>query len=74
MKKSSVNSYSPTVELPTITKKFIRQFNKRKASKHAESLSAAVPPPSEEKIKQLNSIGQEYPFCVYYKQKSNDPL
>jgi hypothetical protein len=34
----------------------------------------ATPPPSEEMINRLNCIGREYPFCVYYREKKNDPL
>jgi hypothetical protein len=75
MKKSSATVFSPTMELPAITKKFTRHFNPRKVSKHADEKSPnGVPPPSEEMISHLNQIGQEYPFCVYYKQKLNDPL
>lgn len=65
--------YSPAMELPPITKRFTR-FQKRKTTKESVQLSGTVPPPSEETISQLNQIGQEYPFCVYYKQKVNDPL
>lgn len=32
------------------------------------------PPPDEEIIKRLNEIAREYPFCVFYKEKSHDPL
>jgi hypothetical protein len=62
------------MQLPTITKKFIRHI-KRKAEKRPEKLFRSVTPPSEEMIKRLNRIGQEYPFCVYHKQRlMNDPL
>jgi hypothetical protein len=75
MKKSSATVFSPTMELPAITKKFNRHFNPRKVGKHADEKKLnGVPPPSEEVISHLNQIGQEYPFCVYYKQKVNDPL
>jgi hypothetical protein len=74
MKKSSAIAFSPTMELPAITKKFPRHSNRRKVNLQAEKVDSTVPPPSEEVIEQLNRIGQEYPFCVYYKQKGNDPL
>jgi len=74
MKKSSATVFSPTMELPAITKKLTRRIIRRKVSQKAEALLNTVPPPSEETIKQLNRIAQEYPFCVYYKQKVNDPL
>ena len=32
------------------------------------------PPPDEEVIRKLNEIAKEYPFCVFYKEKSHDPL
>jgi len=74
MKKSSATVFSPTMELPAITKKLTRRIIRRKVSQKAEALLNTVPPPSEETIKQLNRIAREYPFCVYYKQKVNDPL
>lgn len=75
MKKSSATIFSPAMELPAITQKFTRRYNRRKASKHADKKSLnLVSPPSEEMISQLNRIGQEYPFCVYYKHRLNDPL
>jgi hypothetical protein len=74
MKKSSVTMFSPTMELPAITKKLTRRIARRKAGRKADLLLNTVPPPSEETIAQLNRIGQEYPFCVYYKHRSNDPL
>lgn len=36
--------------------------------------TSTPPPPSEETINRLNCIGREYPFCVYYREKKNDPL
>lgn len=75
MKKSSVTIYSPTMELPTITKRFTRHFKRTKIRKQeAKKSLSMVQPPSEEMINQLNRIGQEYPFCVYYKHRMNDPL
>jgi hypothetical protein len=75
MKKSSATVFSPAMELPAITKKFTRHFKRTKIRKQADEKSGhQVPPPSDEMISQLNRIGQEYPFCVYYKQKVNDPL
>ena len=75
MKKSSAIVFSPTVELRAITKKFTRHYKNRKVSLEAEKITNTIPPPpSKEVIEQLNRIAQEYPFCVYYKQKVNDPL
>ena len=75
MKKSSATVFSPAMELPAITKKFTRRFNRRNVSTQADEKSLnGVPPPSAEVISHLNRIGQEYPFCVTYKQKMNDPL
>lgn len=75
MKRSSATVFSPTMELPAITKKFTRHFKRAKPGKQMEEKRIlSVPPPSDEKISRLNRIGREYPFCVYYKQKVNDPL
>jgi hypothetical protein len=74
MKKSSATVFSPSMELPAITKKLTHGIVRRKANRKAGSILNTVPPPSEETIRLLNSIAREYPFCVYYKQKVNDPL
>jgi len=76
MKKSSATIYSPSMELPVITRKFSRRANRIKISSSApaDKLLNAVPPPTEETIERLNKLGQQYPFCVYYKQKDYDPL
>ena len=73
MKKSSASIYSPTLELPHITKTFPRHFKNRKTQPEVDQLPV-VPPPTEEMISQLNRIGSEYPFCVYYKHRTHDPL
>jgi hypothetical protein len=66
------------MELPVITKRFTRRSKRRKTGREAEpafeSVRNIVPPPSEALIEALNSIGQEYPFCVCFKAKAYDPL
>lgn len=74
MKKSPATGYSPALDMPRITRSFRNDFKDRKTTKQAEGLSKSIAPPTEEMIDLLNRIGQEYPFCVYYKQKVNDPL
>ncbi|WP_205512867.1 hypothetical protein [Longitalea arenae] len=75
MKKTSATMYAPALELPAITRKYTRRIKKRKTiSEQPVKIVNKVSPPSEEVIAQLNRIAQEYPFCVYYKQKVNDPL
>jgi hypothetical protein len=71
MKTSSVETHSVSLEL---RKPLSAAFSNRKATKRAQELSYAYVRPTEELISQLNRIGQEYPFCVYYKEKTNDPL
>ena len=73
MKKSSASIYSPTLELPHITKTFPRNFKSRKPQQETDQLPV-VPPPTEEMISHLNRIGNEYPFCVIYKRRTHDPL
>ena len=76
MKKSSATIYSPSMELPVITRRSARRANriKNNTSTLVEKLSNAVPPPSEETIERLNQLGKQYPFCVSYKHKDHDPL
>ena len=73
MKKSSASTYSPTLEMPNITKTFPRNFKSRNTRQEADQFPV-VPQPTEEMISRLNRIGSEYPFCVYYKHRTNDPL
>jgi hypothetical protein len=44
----------------------------------SETLQAPAPPPPppppEEVVQKLNEIGKEYPFCVSFHEKMNDPL
>jgi len=37
-------------------------------------VSNTVPPPDEETLRRHNAIVKEYPFCIYYREKKNDPL
>ena len=74
MKKSLVTRYAPTVQLARITKTIPRYLDQRKNAKKIEQLPTLTPPPTEEMVNQLNRIGMEYPFCIYYKAKSYDTL
>lgn len=73
--KKSPPSFSPSRDMPRITKSFPDDFfANQKATKQTEALSHAVAAPTDEMINYLNRIGHEYPFCVNNKQKMNDPL
>lgn len=72
MKRSSVASPAALV-LPQ-NEMQARVFNDQKTTKQVLELPNAYFAPTEEMIMDLNRIGQEYPFCVYYKEKTNDPL
>ena len=37
-------------------------------------IKLTVPQPKEELLQKQNAMVKTYPFCVYYKQKKNDPL
>ena len=74
MKKMSITTNSPSLELPQSGKALPFSFSNRKTTKEVDELSEAYLRPTEELISYLNRIGQEYPFCVYYKEKINDPL
>jgi hypothetical protein len=74
MKKTSVTAHSPSLELPQLSKIVSLPFIDRKTTKEVRELKNAYVRPTEEFINQLNRLGQEYPFCAYYKEKTNDPL
>jgi hypothetical protein len=74
MKKTSIRAYSAkSFELP-IGKTVSLPFGNCNVARHVKELLNTGQQPTEELIRHLNRIGQEYPFCVYYKQKTNDPL
>jgi hypothetical protein len=52
----------------------LEPFSRPTRRKIIKKLNPVPPPPNEETINKLNGIGHEYPFCVYYKTRSNDPL
>jgi hypothetical protein len=73
MKRKSDNRFSgATLEIPHISKTLPATLNSRKLRK--QPVQPIPAPPSEEMVKLLNSIGQEYPFCVYHKYRANDLL
>jgi hypothetical protein len=46
-----------------------------KSNPHSsKKIESQVPPPDEETLRRLNAKVKEYPFCIYYKEKKNDPL
>jgi hypothetical protein len=71
MKTTSIASHAVSLEL---RKALPAAFSNQKTTKKGEGLSNEYVRPTEELISRLNRIGQEYPFCVYYKEKTNDPL
>lgn len=44
------------------------------SSYRSKKIKSQVPPPDEATLQRLNAIVKEYPFCIYYKEKKNDPL
>lgn len=66
------------MELPVIIKRFTRRSKRRKTGREAEPaigpLKNIVQPPSDALTRELNRIGQEYPFCICFKAKAYDPL
>ena len=60
---------------PRVTKsaQLSATFNKTPRS-YTPVNSRKVTPPDEESLNRLNAMAKEFPFCIYYKEKSNDPL
>jgi hypothetical protein len=46
----------------------------RKPSRVKSLNTFTPPPPDEETIFKLNAKAREYPFCIHYREKTNDPL
>ena len=70
----SVVSPFASIVLPELTEILFLPFSDHNTTQQAAVLANTYVAPSEEMISYLNRIGQEYPFCVYYKEKTNDPL
>ena len=67
------STLAPAPVRPLTVKKFTT--SRLPAGKHRNiSTAVSAVPPSEETVQLLNGIAREYPFCVYYKEKRNDPL
>jgi hypothetical protein len=82
MKKSTAACIVTTaLQSPAITRTLPRYYQRKtRELPNVEPAPAPAPhradpsPPSEDVITKLNGIGREYPFCVYYREKNNDPL
>lgn len=72
MKSTLVADVSTTPIHPLSVAETATHSSKRKIRK-IPAVQRTIPP-SEETLNRLNGIGQQYPFCVYYKHKRNDPL
>jgi hypothetical protein len=70
MRKTSTRINIPSLQPPTITKTLTRFHTDDK-----KEVNDPTPvQPNEETVDRLNDIGKTYPFCVYYRQRKNDPL
>lgn len=69
MRKSSSHILTPNLQAPSISKT-LKQY------RHNTKKPMAKKPvqPTEETVDRLNDIGKTYPFCVYYRSQTNDPL
>ncbi|HVM88167.1 MAG TPA: hypothetical protein VMT76_08250 [Puia sp.] len=47
---------------------------KHNSGKSKRLISTTVAPPDEETLRKLNEIAKSYPFCIYYRERNNDPL
>ena len=68
MKSASVQHQSRPLQ------SFIKRSAITRKTRRSETLSEAIPPPTEKTIIELNNLGKQYPFCVNFKQKRHDPL
>jgi hypothetical protein len=70
MTKSNSPVSTPVQQPPNISRT-LRHYH-RNAKKPIEKKQPVQP--TEEIVDRLNDIGKTYPFCVNYRQQSNDPL
>lgn len=70
MRKTSPRIATPGLQPPAITKTL--KHYQRNIKKTIDAVTAVQP--TEEIVDRLNDIGKTYPFCVYYRSQSNDPL
>jgi hypothetical protein len=70
MRKTTSRMLAPVLQPPSISKtlKHYRRNSKKATSEKKPEQ------PTEETIHRLNNIGKTYPFCVYYRPQTNDPL
>jgi hypothetical protein len=70
MRKASTQFSTPGLKPPSLTRT-LKHFD-RNAKKPIDTKKPVAP--TEEIVDRLNDIGKTYPFCVYYKSQTNDPL
>lgn len=70
MRKTTSPVSTPGLQAPSLTKT-LRSYHRR-SKKPMQEIKPVQP--TEETVDRLNDIGKTYPFCVYYKSQSNDPL
>lgn len=70
MRKTVAHISGPALQPPAATK-MVKHYSHK--DKNANQDKQPVQP-NEEIVDRLNDIGKTYPFCVYYRPQSNDPL
>jgi hypothetical protein len=65
----TLNPHAISVDPFSKTSGNIGYFRHKKPKKQK-----TFPPPDEACCLRLNAIAKEYPFCIYYREKSHDPL
>jgi hypothetical protein len=74
MKKSSATSCYLSLTFPNDFTNLKIEKQSKDLLKPAARSTEPAGRPTEEMINHLNRIGNEYPFCIYYKYKMYDPL
>jgi len=70
--KPNTSAHPQIDHLPSLLPATIK--NQSTLVKIKKQKQVEVAPPDEEYCTRLNAIAQQYPFCIYYREKSNDPL
>lgn len=70
MRKASAHFTAPGSQPPSIAKT-LKHYHRNKKKPLDEKKPVE---PTEDIVDRLNDIGKTYPFCVYYRPQTNDPL
>ena len=74
MENMSSKTRGRSLQLPVTRNYAVQNSTNRRKVRLSKSAQTIVQPLTEDTINYLNKLGQQRPFCIWFKQKKHDPL